>query len=359
MSALTVAIDARLATTRNTGDTSYWRGLVRGLAEVETDATFLLYSNAPRPDSIPDLPRFRWICLEGGSRWWSLVQFPLAAFRAGADVIHTQYNLSPLAGRRGVTTVHDVSFLIEPNWFRSKDRVLLQWQVPASCRRARRVLTVSETSRSEIERLVPGTRGKVVVTPNALGDNIMPLPRPEAKAFVKDRFAIDGDYLFALGTRWPRKNLRLAVEAVSRLPASFGQKLIVSGQEGWGGDLADERVVYTGYVSDAELSALYSGAELFLAPSLHEGFGIPILEAFACSCPVLCGPGGAMPEVAGGAAHVTSGYEAVEWSAAVEALLADSSNLAAMRARGHERLTHYDWGTTARLTLDAYREAAQ
>lgn len=358
MPALTVAIDARLATTRNTGDTSYWRGLLRGLAAIETDATFLLYSNTERPDWIPESSKIRWIHLEGGSRWWSLVQFPLAARRAGAQVIHTQYTLSPLAYGRGVTTVHDVSFLIEPDWFKPKDRVLLQWQVPASCRRAKRVLTVSETSKDEIARLIPGTRQKIVVTPNALGDTIRPVGREAAQALVRDKFGVDR-YLFALGTRWPRKNLKLAVETFSLLPASLGLSLMVSGQPGWGAEAQHPGVVYSGYVSDEELSALYCGAELFLLTSLHEGFGIPLLEAFACDCPVVCGPGGAMPEVAGGAAHVTKGYDATEWAGAVTGLLADSSNLASMRARGHERLAHYDWGTTARLTLDVYREVAR
>ena len=356
MSALTVAIDARLATTRNTGDTSYWRGLLRGLAAIETDATFLLYSNAPKPEWIPETPRFRWMHLEGPSRWWSLVQFPLAARRAGAQVVHTQYTLSPLAYKRGVTTVHDVSFLIEPEWFKPKDRILLQWQVPASCRRAARVLTVSETSKAEIERLIPGTRGKIVVTPNALGDNISPVARLAAQEVVKAKFGIPGPYLFALGTRWPRKNLKLAVDTYSRLPA--GLTLVVSGQPGWGDEAQHPGVLYTGYVSDADLSALYCGAELFLLTSLHEGFGIPLLEAFACDCPVVCGPGGAMPEVSGGAAHVTAGYDPAEWAGAVTGLLADSSNLDAMRARGHERLSHYDWSTTAHLTLDTYREVA-
>lgn len=257
-----------------------------------------------------------------------------------------------------MTTVHDVSFMIEPDWFKPKDRVLLQWQVPASCRRARKVLTVSETSKGEIERLIPGTRGKVVVTPNALGDNIMPVSPEQARQVVAESFGVAGPYLFALGTRWPRKNLRLAVEAFQRLGPAMGLSLVVSGQPGWGVEANCPGVVYTGYVSDEQLSALYCGASLFLLPSLHEGFGIPILEAFACSCPVLCGPGGAMPEVAGGAARVTAGYSAEEWAGAVADLLSDSSNLDAMRARGHERLQHYDWGTTARLTTDVYREVA-
>ncbi|MBX3111890.1 MAG: glycosyltransferase family 4 protein [Fimbriimonadaceae bacterium] len=358
MSALTVAIDARLATTRNTGDTSYWRGLLRGLATIESDATFLLYSNAPRPEWIPEGGKFRWVHLEGPSRWWSLVKFPLAARRAGAQVVHTQYTLSPLAYKRGVTTVHDVSFLIEPDWFKPKDRILLQWQVPASCRRARKVLTVSETSKEEIARLIPGTRQKIVVTPNALGDNITPVPPGSARAWAKENVGV-GRYLLALGTRWPRKNLRLAVEAFRRLPSDYGLSLVVAGQPGWGDEEQCPGVVYTGYVSDQDLSRLYSGAELFLLTSLHEGFGIPILEAFACGCPVVCGPAGAASEVAGGAAHVTSGYDPAEWAGAVTSLLADSSNLAAMRARGQERLAHYDWGKTARLTLDVYNEVGR
>ncbi|HRF61261.1 MAG TPA: glycosyltransferase family 1 protein [Fimbriimonadaceae bacterium] len=358
---MTVAIDARLVGGRHTGDTTYWHGLLAGLARTSADVRFLLYSNAPRPEGIPDDPRMVWIPLPHRSpRWWSLVAFPLAARRAGANVIHTQYNLSPLAGKAGVTTVHDVSFFIGPQWFTAKDRFMLRRFVPRSCARAARVITVSETSKREIEQFIPRARGKVVVTPNALNPAIRPWQRDAAQAHVRDRLGIEGPFLLTVGTRWPRKNMRLAIDAARLLPPSLPHRLVVSGKPGWGddGDLADPRIVATGYVEDDDLSALYSCADLYLAPSRHEGFGLPLLEAFACGCPVLCSTGGAMPEVAGDAAAIEPSWEPSAWAERIGNLLADSGTLGSMRERGYARLTRFDWQSTAAKTLSVYREVA-
>ncbi len=349
----TIALDARLINRAMTGDSSYWRGLVSGLAAVATDVQILLFSNTPRPEGIPETRNVTWFHLPSShERWWSLVQFPLAARKAGARVLHTQYTLSPLAGRNSVTTVHDISFFIGPQWFKPKDRWLLQWQVPASIKRAARVLAVSETSKREIEQYVPCAGGKVRVTPNALGDNIRPIEPAEAAAIV-DSLGIDRPYLLTVGTRWPRKNLALAVSAAHMASSP----LVVTGKMGWGGDPIGPR--YTGYVDDRQLTALYQCASLYLAPSYHEGFGIPLLEAFACGCPVVCSTGGALPEVSGGAAEVVGSFDPADWAARIEALLRDSSKLEAMRRRGYARVKDFDWRTTARLTLQAYREAAE
>jgi glycosyltransferase involved in cell wall biosynthesis len=347
-----IAIDARLIDRPMTGDSAYWRGLVKALAQTQPEAELLLFNNDHAAASIPESAQVRWVRVPGSGRFWSLAWFPLAARRARADVVHTQYSLSPLVGKRGVTTVHDVSFFIGPQWFRPKDRWLLQLTVPASCQRAAKVVTVSETSRAEIERFIPASRGKTVVTPLALGDGIRPMGPEKARALVSG-LGVEEPYLLTVGTRWPRKNLALAVKAAKLAD----KRLVVTGKPGWGED--DGALVATGYVGDEELTALYQRASLYLAPAWHEGFGIPLLEAFACQCPVLASCGGALPETAGGAAEIVTSFEPAAWADRIRALLADSSKLDSMRRLGLARLGSFDWAKTARLTFDAYREVAQ
>lgn len=351
------AIDARLLSTHNTGDTSYWRGLVGGLFALAPDANLLLVSNTPAPASVPQAWKDAWLTVPGSSRWWSLVRFPLVARQLRAGAVHTQYNVSPLV-RNGVTTVHDVSFLIGPEWFQPRDRFLLRTQVPASMKRARRVITVSETSKREISRFVPSVSGKVVVTPNALGDNVRPLDPSAARAQVKEELGLEGPFILTLGTRWPRKNMKLAIESCAQLPTHLPHKLVVAGKAGWGDLPRNDRTLFPGYVSDELLSALYSAADLYLCPSFHEGFGIPLLEAFACGCPVLCSPGGALPEVAGHAAEVAPNFEPKTWANLTESLLTDSGKLEAMRQAGRVRVRDFSWSETARLTEQVYREVA-
>jgi glycosyltransferase involved in cell wall biosynthesis len=349
-----VAIDARLVGGRSTGDSTYWTGLVLAFAEIRPQTRILLFSNKERPQEIPRVDGIEWICVPGGSRLWSYVRFPLAARRVRADAIHTQYTLSPLVGRNGFTTVHDLSFLIGPEWFKPIDRAILSRSVPAAVRRAKGVFAVSETGKLELERLVPASVGKTVVTFNACPPWVRAVPPNEARARVARQFGIEGPFLLTVGTWWPRKNMQLAVDATQLLAESFPHKLVVTGKEGWGGKQLSSRIKSVGYVSNESLCDLYSAAELYLAPSRYEGFGIPLLEAFRCGCPVLCSSGGALPEVAAGAAAVECSWRPEDWASRLKELLGDSSKLEHLRKEGFRREAEFSWEDTARRTLSTY-----
>lgn len=345
-----MAIDARLAAGTSTGDSSYWSGLLYGLSKQDLGLQFLLFSNADKPLGIPESPNFSWVTVPSkSSRWWSYVLFPLVARRMGANAIHTQYSLSPLAGDRGVTTIHDVSFLIGPEWFKPRDRMILSRTVPDSVKRARKVIAVSRTCRDEIERYIPSSKGKVVPIYNGLPPWVDRVEDPSA---ALSALSVEPPYLLTVGTRWPRKNMSLAIEA-ARLA---GTKIVVTGKPGWGEEGTGPHVHRVGYVSNEELCALYSGASLYLAPSRHEGFGIPLIEAFACGCPVLCSTGGALPEVAGDAAVVEPTWDAEHWANSIRSLLGDSGKLHDLRRRGFERVKLFDWVESARQTAEVYRE---
>jgi len=353
---MTVAIDARLVGGTATGDSTYWTCLLWGLAEIGTETKFLLITDREPPNErIPK--NAEWVVKRAPHpRLWSLATFPLEARRRGADLIHTQYSLSPLAGKRGITTVHDVSFLIGPQWFNPRDRMILSRTVPAACLRAQRVITVSETSRGEIERLIPGSKGKVRVATNACPPWIKRIDR----ALAQEKVAALSDgkpYALTVGTRWPRKNMGLAVRAMDALPDTLPHRLLVTGKAGWGDQELGARGRATGYVDREMLSALYSGADLYLAPSLHEGFGIPALEAFRCHTAVLCGPGGALPEVVGAAGVVTDGFETSEWTEQIETLLRDPSKLSELGSAGARREQDFSWTESARRHLEIYEEA--
>jgi len=310
-----VAIDARLAAGTSTGDSSYWSGLIYGLSRLDLGLDFLLLSNVQKPDSIPNSPNFSWVNVPSrSSRWWSYVLFPLIGRRMRADAFHTQYSLSPLVGNRGITTIHDVSFLLGPEWFKARDRMILSRTVPDSVKRARKVIAVSRTCRDELD--------------------------------------VEAPYLLTVGTRWPRKNMSLAIEAAK----IAGSKIVVTGKAGWGEESLGGNAQTVGYVSNESLCALYSGASLYLAPSRHEGFGIPVIEAFACGCPVLCSIGGALPEVAGDAAFVEPTWDPQHWAESIRNLLGDSGKLHDLRRRGFERVKLFDWVESARLTAEVYRE---
>lgn len=358
MDSLIVAIDARLVGRKQTGDTAYWMGLIAGLAELNSDAKFLLISDQEMPDGLVIPKNSEWIALYSDStRWWSFVKFPMEAKKRGAQVIHTQYSLSPLAGNRGITTVHDVSFFVEPKWFSAQDRMLLQKFVRMACKRAARVITVSQNSSKEIEKYIPESTGKIRVVPNARHIRVGPIAREQAIEIVK-KAGIPVPFILTVGTRWARKNFDLALDAVEALPSSLPHKLIWTGK----GDVLEEgrygRSIGAGYVDYPMLSALYSAADLYLCPSHHEGFGIPLLEAFACGCPVITSCGGSLPEVADDAALVLSSWRPEDWTQAIVDLLGDEARKDELRKKGYEREKQFTWRRSAEMTMEVYKEVA-
>lgn len=348
-----VAIDARLIGGTSTGDSTYWTCFLDAFVNNFPDAELVCISNQERPEGVPFLEKTSWLHVPAkSSRWWSMVSLPLAARRAGANILHGQYGISPLA-KNGITTVHDVSFMIQPSWFSPQDHALLKTGVGLSARFAKRLITVSETSKSEIDRYFPVASTKTRVAYNACPPWVQSANNDDVGQ-TKRRLGLDGKYFLTVGTNWARKNMKLAVQATAELAKEIGLKLVVTGKQG--AELNAEHVVSTGYVDTETLSALYTGAEIYLAPSLHEGFGIPIVEAMRCGTPVICGPGGAMPEVAGTAGFVMPDYDVETWAKAIRKLSGDPSKLSDLSTRGIEREKEFSWERSARAHYDIYRE---
>jgi len=279
-----------------------------------------------------------------GTLWLDLAWYPhvLPLEARGADVIHCTTYRGPVRGRSAVVvTVHDVAVFRMPEVFPQWTRTYSRLVVPHVLRHARRVIAVSEFTASELESVLGVRREKVRVVPNAV-DAVFSPGGPRA----------EGDYVLAVGTLEPRKNLARVVEAAGRL----GLELRVVGARGWGGvDARGDGVAWLGEVGDEELARQYRGALCLAYPSLYEGFGIPVLEAMACGTPVVTSAGGATEEVAGGAAVLVDPLDAASIAAGIEDASARRDEL---RARGLERAAAFSWDESARRTLDVYREAA-
>jgi len=297
----------------------------------------------------------RWMTVPSSQRrWWSLVTFPMAARKNGAQAIHTQYSMSPLVGRNGITTVHDVSFFVGPEWFSARDRMILSRTVPAAVRRASAVITVSETSRGEIERFIPAARGKTTATRLACPDWIQPVDRTLARSRIAEKFGLLRPYALTVSTRWPRKNMELATSAMGHLTPGTDLELVLTGKAGWGDQSVPPGCRSVGYVDHSDLNDLYAAAMVYLCPSRHEGFGLPILEAFRMGCPVIASNAGAIPEVAGGAAELLSPTDPAEWGRAISNLVGLPSKLEELQSRGFTRERMFSWGATAELTRAIY-----
>jgi glycosyltransferase involved in cell wall biosynthesis len=274
----------------------------------------------------------------GRELWW----YPFRLARVDADVLHCTTYYGPLAPRTPtVVTVHDLAVWKHPEAFGRWTRTYVPRVVPRVVRAARRVIAVSEFTASELERVLRVPRERIRVVPNGVDD-----------AFSAEGARTDGDYVLALGTLEPRKNLARAVDAAGHL----GIELRIAGAPGWGGvDVRGAHVTWLGRVADSELATLLRGARCLVYPSLYEGFGIPVLEAMACGTPVVTSRGGATEEVAGGAAVLVDPLDSADIAAGIER--ADREH-EALREAGLARAREFTWDATARATRAVYEEAA-
>lgn len=376
---LRIGIDARTLSGRYTGDRTYWRGLIGGLAAVDSENEYVLYTRQPVDGEPPIVgPNFRWrqIPKPTNDALWMLRGWPRALAEDRIDVAHTQYNI-PLLGAPCpvVTTVHDVSFALFPDLFPRRDRWILNTLVPRSMQRAARVIADSESTRRDILRAYkPRVAAEKVVTILLAADSRFAPPpsgQESAWAAVNTQFGLGGKpYILSVGVLQPRKNLGILLDAFGLLklgPNPPPHKLVIVGKRGWLGQELDhqvaelpaavtEDIVWAGYVADDALPALYGGAEAFCYPSKYEGFGLPPLEAMACGCPVLCVRASSLPEVVGDAAVLLPPDDSTIWANALEKMLTQPTVRARWRERGLERARHFSWEKTARETLQVYRE---
>ena len=268
--------------------------------------------------------------------WWYYAGLPRSA--RGADVLHCTTFRGPLRAKVPfAVTLHDLALVRHPELFPRWHRLSGRAGIGPVARAADRLLAVSEFTKRETVELLGVAEERVSVIGNAV-----------EPVFSPDGPAAEGEYLLAVGTLEPRKNLPRIVAAAEQL----GAELRVVGARGWGGV---ETPGWVGEVSDEELAALYRGARALVFPSLYEGFGIPLLEAMASGTPVVTSRGGATEEVAGGAAVLVDPLDVAAIAAGVEAAVSGGEEL---RARGLERAAGFSWTSVADAVERAWRELA-
>ena len=286
----------------------------------------------------------------GRARAWNLPRdalwypFVLGARARVVDVLHCPTYRGPVRSPVPlVVTVHDLAVLRHPQAFNRWSRTYGPIVIPRVLRAARRVIAVSEFTKRELVELLSIPVEKIRVIPNGIEDT-----------FTRAGPSADGDYVLAVGTLEPRKNLGRIVAAARRT----GLELRVVGAKGWGDagvDVDGDGVRWLGDVPDDELARLYRGARCFAYASLYEGFGIPVLEAMACGTPVVTSRGGGTEEVADGAAVLVDPFDPAEIAAGIERAVLQRDDLV---RRGRERARAFTWSAAAGATVEVYRGAA-
>ena len=291
--------------------------------------------------------------------------------RLGLDLVHDPTGITPFffgtEGARATVTIHDVFPWSCPGTSSLLDTLIYRYWLPQVLpRRADTIITASTQSRRDIRRYLGISSHKVKVIPYGVAARFHPLPTDQVEAHLTARFGSIAPYILYVGALTMRKNVERALQAFAIIEDRFPSvRFVLAGPRTWKQtpveDLVQvlgigEKVLLTGPLTDIDLPALYSGADLFVFPSLCEGFGLPPLEAMACGTPVVCSDATSLPEVVGDAALTVDPYNVEALAEAMCRVLGERDLASVLRARGLERAQQFTWRRTARETLDAYRQ---
>jgi glycosyltransferase involved in cell wall biosynthesis len=298
-------------------------------------------------------------------------ELPRILSRCKVDLLHSPHFLLPLVRPcPAVATIHDVIYMACPQDLPSRaGRLYYRIMMNACSRMATRIITDSEHSRNEIVRYVHADPEKIEVIYPAVDPGFSSSASAAEIAAVRSRFGIDREYVLCVGIYKPRKNHAGLLRAFKTLLESGGRaQLVIVGPMGKGEPLVRrvaaelgvaEHVIFTGFVNDADLRALYSGARVYACPSLYEGFGFTVLEAMACGTPVACSSATSLPEVGGKAALYFDPCNPEEMAHQLLLVFTDDAVRNALIAKGRRNLLRFNWEETARRTLAVYHQVLQ
>ncbi len=374
-----IGIDAsRTTVARRTGTENYALRLTRELLALGQDRAehrFRLYFNqAPPPSLFDGHAEQRVIPFP---RLWTHLRLSWEMAARPPDLLFVPAHVLPLIHpHKSVVTVHDLGYLYHPEAHTRFQNAYLRWSTRYNARAAARVLADSQVTRDDLIRHYHIPSSKIVVVYPGRDEGLAPVTDPTALSAVRARYGLTGRYFLHVGTLQPRKNLIRLLHAFASLlasdvePPTSDLQLVITGKKGWLYDnllaeiqklglAAEGRVVLTGYVPDADLPALLSGALAFVFPSLYEGFGFPVIEAMSCGAPVVCSNVSSLPEVAGDAALLVDPVDVASLTAALARIAADEGLRRDLSERGLRQAGRFSWQQSARQALEVFEEAGR
>lgn len=298
------------------------------------------------------------------------IELPRLLRQHKVDLLHTpHFNLPMMAPCPVVVTIHDVIYLACKQDLPSPlGRLYYRAMMTAAVRRAERVLTDSEFSKADLVRYLRADAAKIDVVYPAVPPDFERVTSVDRIESVRRRYSIHSRYILYAGIYKLRKNHAGLLRAFREfLKSGLYAELVIAGPLGEGEArlrrLAEEegiapKVIFVGHVSDSDLAALYSGARVYVCPSLYEGFGFTVLEAMACGTPVVCSPETSLPEVGGDAALYADPRNPQEFAAALKQAFCDEELRARMTERGHINRRRFSWEAAATRAVTAYHRAA-
>lgn len=378
----TIAIDIRLLGKRRTGDETVFFHLTKEMLKLDKKNQYRLLTDETEATKIASLyvrlecvgqENVEILSLPAINRFvWNLWTMPHYLFHNKIDVFHTQYILPLFSPERTkiITHIHDVSFRANPEligWF---DRFFLALFIPRSLRKATLIIAPSQFTKGEIVKYYALSQDKIVVIPNAVGEHFLQntVRNTEKDEVVRKKYHLPEHFIIAVGTLQPRKNIPFLINAFASLKKRLPDmhlvlpgnrqahhadkqidKIIVAQNLG-------EAVIFPGFIKESDLPAVLGLAQVFVLPSLYEGFGISLLEAMSQRVPIAASDIPSLREVGGEAALYFDPRSIANCEKVLYALCTNQEQRIALIKHGEERVRSFSWQKSAHLLLEEYNK---
>lgn len=362
---LQIALDARLTHYTKGGIAFYARQLAAYLPALDPDNCYLVLHSARARHTLDMPPNARRLnCLTPAHHRFERLALGAELAPRRLHLLHSPDFIPPLGAFRSVITIHDLTFLHYPQFLTAESRRYYKDHIRYAVQRADAILADSNATRDDILSLLNVAAERVTTVYLAPDPQFGPVP-PDSVTETLARLELPATFILFVGTFEPRKNIPSLLKAYASLPPDT-PPLVLAGSRGWLFDsamhlardlaIADRLYLLQDFRS-ADLPAVYNAAAALVLPSHYEGFGLPVLEAFACGAPVIISDRASLPEIAGGAAALCDPDDIESIAHAIRRVLAESDYRQSLVRKGFARVKEFSWPQCARRTLQVYRQA--
>jgi len=366
-----IALNAHLLSAQRFGIWTYVFNLLKGLSDLDNTNDYSVFSNSVKIEFLKD--RFKVIKSPLNTSdpnirvLWEHLIMPFMLNNGKIDIFHNPDHILPLLPIKAkkIITVHDLSFYKFPETFPFMKRTYKRGLTPRSIKLADKIIAVSNSTKNDMIDLFDVDEEKIRVVHVGVSQEFVKIDDPSALSCFRKGRGLPQRFVLFLGTIEKRKNLERLIDAFSMAVRKGGipHKLVIAGKKGWlykdlfkkiDDEGLRDKIVFISDMKQSELPLLYNLAELFIYPSIYEGFGLPVLESMACGTAVITSNVSSLPEVAGKAALLIDPYNIEEISSAMIKVLSDAALRGSMIEKGLVQAAQFSWKNCAKHTLEVY-----
>ena len=351
---------------------NYVVNLVKELSKIDNKNEYTIFANKDNAEYFTtNNPNFKTITLPNYTRTrfirilWEQCRLPKLLKQMNIDILHSPGFIAPLKmTAKSIVTIHDMTFFSHPQYHTRFKQYYFKKMIPLTVKKANIIIADSENTKKDIHKYLNTEKSKIITIHLGASEDFKKIDRNKAKKFISKKYSIKNKFILFVGMIEPRKNLQRLVDAFIQIK-NPELKIVIVGKKGWQMEeffkmikdsKLEDTIIFPGYVPDEDLVKFYNAAEIFVYPSIYEGFGIPVLEALACGCPVITSNTSSMPEITGPAAKLIDPNDTDDIKKTIQKLLRNEQLRQTLGEEGIIQAKKFSWQKTAQKTLEAYEK---